>query len=82
MEKADAKTATSDFQKDQIEKLNQLLKQQKAEIDRLRNLLKQAGTGNIFPVLLFFLHCASGFEITHIYFLLCIFCPCLKETQR
>ncbi|XP_077162677.1 centriolin isoform X2 [Paroedura picta] len=46
MEKADAQTATSDFQKDQMEKLKQLLKRQKAEIDRLRNLLKQAGAGN------------------------------------
>nr|XP_056716120.1 centriolin [Euleptes europaea] len=46
MEKADAQTATSDFQKGQIEKLNQLLTQQKAEIDRLRNLLNQARAGS------------------------------------
>ncbi|XP_048369350.1 centriolin isoform X2 [Sphaerodactylus townsendi] len=46
VEKADAQMATSEFQKDQIKKLNQLLNRQKAEIDRLRNLLEQAGAGN------------------------------------
>lgn len=55
MEKADVQTAISDFQKDQIDKLNQLLKRQKAEIDRLRNLLKQNESGNIFPLCFFFL---------------------------
>ncbi|XP_063000998.1 centriolin isoform X2 [Elgaria multicarinata webbii] len=46
MEKVDADTAASRFQKEEIEKLNQLLKCQKAEIDRLRSALDEVGAGS------------------------------------
>uniref|UniRef100_A0A670KLP4 Centriolin n=1 Tax=Podarcis muralis TaxID=64176 RepID=A0A670KLP4_PODMU len=44
--KADAETAASAFQKEEIGKLKQLLKCQKTEIDRLHHVLDQVQTGN------------------------------------
>ncbi|XP_034969295.2 centriolin isoform X1 [Zootoca vivipara] len=44
--KADAETAASAFQKEEIGKLKQLLKCQKTEIDRLHRVLDQVQTGN------------------------------------
>ncbi|XP_044295861.1 centriolin isoform X2 [Varanus komodoensis] len=45
MEKVDAETAATHFQKEETDKLNQLLKCQKAEADRLRAALDEAGAG-------------------------------------
>ncbi|XP_053230594.1 centriolin isoform X4 [Podarcis raffonei] len=44
--KADAETAASAFQKEEIGKLKQLLKCQKTEIDRLHRVLDQVQSGN------------------------------------
>ncbi|XP_030913185.1 centriolin isoform X5 [Geospiza fortis] len=46
MEKAGEKTAASDTQKFEINKLSEAVEQQKAEIDRLKWLLDNIGTGN------------------------------------
>ncbi|XP_030817075.1 centriolin isoform X4 [Camarhynchus parvulus] len=46
MEKAGEKTAASDTQKFEIDKLSEAVEQQKAEIDRLKWLLDNIGTGN------------------------------------
>ncbi|XP_013927526.1 PREDICTED: centriolin [Thamnophis sirtalis] len=46
LEKNDAETAASQFQKEEWEKLNGLLKWQKAETDRLRRALDQAKNGS------------------------------------
>ncbi|KGL99102.1 Centriolin, partial [Charadrius vociferus] len=46
MEKAGEKTVASSAQKFEIDKLNEVMEQQKAEIDRLRWLLDNIGTGN------------------------------------
>lgn len=46
MEKAGEKTAASDTQKFEINKLSEAVEQQKAEIDRLKWLLDDIGTGN------------------------------------
>uniref|UniRef100_A0A8C3FSV3 Centriolin n=1 Tax=Chrysemys picta bellii TaxID=8478 RepID=A0A8C3FSV3_CHRPI len=46
MEKTDAGAVASSFQKFEIDKLNQILKRQRAEIDRLKSLLDNARAGN------------------------------------
>uniref|UniRef100_A0A8C4XYP2 Centriolin n=1 Tax=Gopherus evgoodei TaxID=1825980 RepID=A0A8C4XYP2_9SAUR len=46
MEKPDAGAVASSFQKFEIDKLNQILKRQKAEIDRLKSLLDNGRAGN------------------------------------
>ncbi|NWX29319.1 CNTRL protein, partial [Notiomystis cincta] len=46
MEKAGEKTAASNTQKFEINKLSEAVEQQKAEIDRLKWLLENIGTGN------------------------------------
>ncbi|XP_014382169.1 centriolin isoform X3 [Alligator sinensis] len=46
MERADAEAVASDFQKFDLDKLNQTLKHQKAEIERLRRLLDNVRAGN------------------------------------
>ncbi|NXT57302.1 CNTRL protein, partial [Pluvianellus socialis] len=46
IEKAGEKTVGSSCQKFEIDKLNEIMEQQKAEIDRLRWLLDNIGTGN------------------------------------
>lgn len=47
MEKAGEKSVASSAQKFEIDKLNEVMEQQKAEIDRLRWLLDNIGTGNL-----------------------------------
>ncbi|XP_050782616.1 centriolin isoform X3 [Gopherus flavomarginatus] len=46
MEKPDAGAVASSFQKFEIDKLNQILKRQRAEIDRLKSLLDNGRAGN------------------------------------
>uniref|UniRef100_A0A7M4ESE9 Centriolin n=1 Tax=Crocodylus porosus TaxID=8502 RepID=A0A7M4ESE9_CROPO len=46
MERAEAKAVASDFQKFDLDKLNQTLEHQKAETERLRRLLDNARAGN------------------------------------
>jgi len=47
MEKAGENAGASSSRKFEIDKLNEVIEQQKAEIDRLRWLLDSIGTGNL-----------------------------------
>lgn len=70
MERADAEAVASDFQKFDLDKLNQTLKHQKAEIERLRRLLDNVRAGNPSRFCIYNLHSAQSIIMGHLVLLI------------